>query len=316
MREHDASQPIFNIKAVTERTGIPPVTLRAWERRYSFPEPRRTENGYRLYSEEDVAALKWLKMQTDSGLAIGRAIKLLKTLRVDGQYPVTSAYQAGSGQPASTLPSIEKLNEQLLDRMVALDEAGSGEILRSALSMLPLETVMLDMIEPVMVEIGERWHSSEISVTTEHFATALCKLYLLHALESLHTHDRRGVIVAACAPKEWHELGLIILTILLRMRDWTVLYLGPHISLDRLGETVARLEPKMLLFSATGVQAAEQLSALNHVLTDIPDPKPLIGLGGQAFVQDPTLANRIPGTIITGRADDAVSQISRLLKQT
>ncbi len=49
MREH---KPGFNIKIVSERTGVSVHTLRAWERRYGIPQPRRNvENRYRLYDE-------------------------------------------------------------------------------------------------------------------------------------------------------------------------------------------------------------------------------------------------------------------------
>ncbi|MRR30597.1 MerR family DNA-binding transcriptional regulator, partial [bacterium] len=39
----------YNIKTVSQRTGVQTVTLRAWERRYKILEPTRAENGYRLY---------------------------------------------------------------------------------------------------------------------------------------------------------------------------------------------------------------------------------------------------------------------------
>ena len=46
------------ISDVAERTGIAAGTIRMWEQRYGFPEPERTTAGYRLYSEDDVEALR------------------------------------------------------------------------------------------------------------------------------------------------------------------------------------------------------------------------------------------------------------------
>lgn len=46
-----SDDPKFTIKVVSERTGIKPVTLRAWERRYDLLDPNRLENNYRLYSD-------------------------------------------------------------------------------------------------------------------------------------------------------------------------------------------------------------------------------------------------------------------------
>ena len=69
--------PVFTIKTVVQETGIPPATLRAWERRYGVLSPGRSEGGYRLYSERDIAILRWLKRQVDAGVSISRAVALL-----------------------------------------------------------------------------------------------------------------------------------------------------------------------------------------------------------------------------------------------
>ena len=39
-----SKDPVFTIKAVSERTGVRPVTLRAWERRYELLDPERLDN--------------------------------------------------------------------------------------------------------------------------------------------------------------------------------------------------------------------------------------------------------------------------------
>ena len=45
-----STTPLFNTKAVSQETGVPADTFRAWERRYGVPRPQRTEGGHRLYS--------------------------------------------------------------------------------------------------------------------------------------------------------------------------------------------------------------------------------------------------------------------------
>ena len=41
---------LYPIREVARLTGINPITLRAWERRYNLIEPVRTESGHRLSS--------------------------------------------------------------------------------------------------------------------------------------------------------------------------------------------------------------------------------------------------------------------------
>ncbi|HLF89439.1 MAG TPA: MerR family transcriptional regulator, partial [Anaerolineales bacterium] len=190
--------PIYNIKSVSEQTNIPPVTLRAWERRYGFPEPYRKDTGYRLYSEYDIAALNWLKMQTAGGLSIGQAIKLLNTLIESGEHPLVKGY-AVKEIAEQGFQNSEQVRPALVNALIHLDEQEAHKIIQAAFTMFPLETVLLEIIQPVMVTIGEHWHSGEISVATEHFATQLCRLYLMDALEATTQTTQKGSIVAACA---------------------------------------------------------------------------------------------------------------------
>jgi len=72
--------PLYNTKAVVQQTGIPAPTLRAWERRYTFLSPGRAGNSYRLYSERDIAIIRWLKERVDAGMSISQAIALFRHL--------------------------------------------------------------------------------------------------------------------------------------------------------------------------------------------------------------------------------------------
>ena len=77
MPPEDSDTPLYNTAAVVQRTGVPATTFRAWERRYAYPKPRRDEGGRRLYSEQDMQAIRWLADQTTHGVAISRAVEML-----------------------------------------------------------------------------------------------------------------------------------------------------------------------------------------------------------------------------------------------
>src|SRR5579885_342258 len=79
-REQYSTVPLFNTKAVVRQTGVPAPTLRAWERRYGILSPHRGENDYRLYSERDIAIVRWLRERVESGMTISQAIALLRSL--------------------------------------------------------------------------------------------------------------------------------------------------------------------------------------------------------------------------------------------
>lgn len=72
----------YRIGAVARLTGIPPDTLRVWERRYSVVTPFRSDAGTRLYRADDVGRLALIKRLVDNGDAISHVAKLsLELLR-------------------------------------------------------------------------------------------------------------------------------------------------------------------------------------------------------------------------------------------
>ena len=63
MDSHKAvhNQQTFSISEFASLSGIPAVTLRAWERRYGLLNPTRNQHGHRLYSNEDLQQLQQIK---------------------------------------------------------------------------------------------------------------------------------------------------------------------------------------------------------------------------------------------------------------
>lgn len=70
--------PDYTMGALAERAGIPPDTLRSWERRYGFPRPQRTPTNRRLYSDQDIAAIRWILEERERGQGVHEAIALVK----------------------------------------------------------------------------------------------------------------------------------------------------------------------------------------------------------------------------------------------
>ncbi|MBE0698551.1 MAG: MerR family transcriptional regulator [Anaerolineaceae bacterium] len=303
--------PIYNIKAVSRLVGLLPVTLRAWERRYGLPQPGRGDQGYRLYSDYDVRILGWLKTQIGTGLSIGRAVEYLNELRTNGYDPAAEpVYQARPTLSHPVSPTLDSLAEQLLDALIHFDEPGGLEIMRRAFALHSVDQVLMRVVQPTLVALGEAWHRGEMPIAVEHYATQFCMQHLMSMLAAAAPPSRPGRIVAACAPGEQHQIGLLILVVMLRWRGWDIKYLGPDLPLDRLEEALRPIHPQILMFSANRVETAEKLSNLPKVLDDFPKPHPIIILGGQAFTNMhlpdnmPAIYLQMPPTEIVERIED------------
>ena len=75
----DRPGPTLTIGALAERTGVAVHTLRAWETRFGFPEPRRLDNGHRRYAERDVAQVLDVLARRERGTHLEVAIRQART---------------------------------------------------------------------------------------------------------------------------------------------------------------------------------------------------------------------------------------------
>ena len=258
--------------------GLLPVTLRAWERRYGLPSPQRSGQGYRLYSEHDLQTLRWLKAQIDTGMNIGQAARKLSQLRDSGLDPAAKE----TTQLEKPL-SLENLRFQILQSLYQYNDSAAVDTLRQAFSLYTTERVFSEIIEPSLTEIGESWQQGKLTVATEHYCSQFFEEQLMSVLSVSPLPFRSGAIIACCLPGELHQIGLLMLVVLLRMRGWNVIYLGANISLDRMEEMINTIRPRMLLFSSTLTETSKSINQIPPLLKRISIQTPLVVVGGKGF---------------------------------
>jgi DNA-binding transcriptional MerR regulator len=68
-------EPALSIGDVVAATGVGEATLRAWERRFGFPAPRREPSGHRRYSADEVERIRSVVRERGRGLSLAVAIE-------------------------------------------------------------------------------------------------------------------------------------------------------------------------------------------------------------------------------------------------
>ncbi|RPI24933.1 MAG: MerR family transcriptional regulator [Chloroflexota bacterium] len=280
----------YNLKAVIQETGLNPETLRAWERRYGIPKPKRTPGGHRLYSQRDIQQLKWLLARQESGLSISRAVELWRRLEASGQDPLRAGGAASTAaSPASTL---NEMRQTWIRACLDYDEHEAEQVLAQAFAIASPEIVCIELLQKGLVEIGEQWYQGRASVQQEHFATSLA-MRRLHALSAaVPTPFRSGRILAACPPGELHEFGLLLSAYLLRRSGWEVVYLGANVPLYLLEITIQVAHPVLALACAQTLPSAATLQEMAALLSRQNVP---LAYGGRIFNHVPALQNQIQG---------------------
>lgn len=307
-----SNSPKYTIKDVSIQTGIRPVTLRAWERRYAVLTPSRSDNRYRLYSDRDIAVLRWLKSRTYSGISISAAAEELRKSMAQGKMPeVLPMGPAAQSAKAANPPA--GYARELFRALLRYDEADASDLLREALLVFDLRTFLAEVLTPCLVDIGTAWYRGEIRITTEHFASSFIQGKLLTLLQSYPYHRNAPYIMVGCAPTEMHELGALMIAVLLRSEGLRVEFLGPDIPLEDLVDHARYEKPAMIVLTATTREAALEMKRLKEKLSRL-RPVPVFGYGGSAFNYEPDLLTLVPGVFLGKSLDDATETVKDLLK--
>src|SRR5215213_8623156 len=299
-----STAPVFNTKAVARETGVPADTFRAWERRYGMPRPQRTPGGHRLYSERDIAIIRWLRDRTDEGVNISHAVLLL-TNTLD-----MAAITVPAGNDEAR--ALGQLINEIVQALMHFDSPQADQILSEAFSIYPFEQVLLELVQPAMVDIGERWHRGEINVAIEHFATQFVRRKLAGLLSIFEGSAHRAIVVVGCAPGELHDLGALLSALFLVRRSWHVIYLGPQVPLFDLLETIRSIKPFLVCLSASTMETALELLPVARGLTEA-YPQVHFGYGGRIFNLSPELRNSMPGIFLGQDARELVATAGKLL---
>ena len=324
-----SEEPLYNIGVVSRMTRISMATLRAWERRYDFPESKRTMGGHRLYSEKDIIRLRWVKERVDAGMQTAQAINAMRHQEKTGQAILTEedfretlpgrverfdAIDKGEREEKRTF--FASVQETLLYALLHQNTQQADQLLAEALVVLSPEVVILEIIRPVMNDVGSLWEQEKISIASEHLATNYLRQRLLMWMVSGPPPRAQHSIVLACAPDEWHEGSLLILGALLRRRLWSVVYLGQSVPLADLASFVREVNPSMVVLNAMTEATAESLIEWPKLMPDVVSKgRPVIGFGGRVFVEKPEWRLKISGIYLGNNFEGGISTIEKLLRE-
>lgn len=218
----------LRIGEFARRVQVSPELLRAWERRYGLLKPIRSEGGFRLYTAEDEERVARMKLALDDGLSAAEAARraLAEVRPMDGL--------------------LDDARGRLLAAAHTYDEVAVHAVLDEALAGFALETVLRELILPVLREVGDQWERGELEVGQEHFASHLIRERLL-GLARLWGRGGGPLAILACAPGERHDISLLAFGLLLRSHGWRILYLGADTPLETLGRAVATTNPRRVV---------------------------------------------------------------------
>lgn len=268
---------MYNIKSVAKLLAMPAVTIRAWERRYNVITPTRSESGHRLYSEQDIEDLRWLKVQTEEkGINISQAVKMLDMMRAKREQTVAPKVEVAFDK------SYDGIIEQLYEALISFDAVQAQSLSALGFAMFPFEEMFHQVFVPILTRIGDEWEQGRVTVAQEHFASMFLTQRFYQFMSAFPVNPTLPKVLAFCPQQESHHIGLLLFTLFLRRNGMDVLFLGPNTPEDGVAETIEKQDVKIVAMSLTDRSRVESTAYLIERLIG-KFPKLNFVMGGQAF---------------------------------
>jgi DNA-binding transcriptional MerR regulator len=251
------SESLLPIGELARRTGVNPVTLRAWERRYGLLKPQRTAKGHRLYSIEQVERVEAILAWLQRGASVGQVRELLDK-------PTSSAPQSDwQARQAQLIEAIANLSQRALDQQ-----------LNQAMALYPAITLCEQLLLPLLDSLELRWRN----YFNARLEQVFFHTWLRSKLGARVYHDNQllqgPAVLLAEDSEQAVDPALWLCAWLLSSNGIPVEVLEQPVGGPQLQRAIAALQPRALLLH---LGPRIDSKALQRLLQGIPGPKLLGG---------------------------------------
>jgi DNA-binding transcriptional MerR regulator len=224
----------FRIQAAAELSGVPAATLRAWERRYGVPIPRRSAAAYRLYNADDVELVRRMRVLVEEGVSPAEAARV-----------VLGSMPAVSQDDHLPIDGLEAAQGRLLAATHRWDAAAIDVELMRLSMLLDAQTLFERVVSPVLAEVGSRWERGELSIAQERLVSERLELAVRACLRALERQDG-PLVLLACVDEEQHVLGLLGAALRFAASGARTIVLGAMTPPSAIADAVRSMAPRLI----------------------------------------------------------------------
>ena len=259
------SDDLFPIREVARLTGVNPVTLRAWERRYGLIQPTRTESGHRLYSRIDIDTVHRILDWIERGVAVSKVGRIL-------------ARDALLSEPDAALGAQvewEQWHGQLRHAISAFDDRQLDRLYGQIFSAYPLAVVFQDIFMPLWQALLR--HQGRFGQASEWlFFDNFLRSRTAQRLQMAAAAPLPRVLLAAVAG-ECRELELLVAGLLMSGEKQAVKILGVGQPFDELTLICEKTQPRALVLFSNRAPSSELPLRLKRLALTLDCPLLLAG---------------------------------------
>lgn len=224
----------YSIQQVSDLTELSKQLIRKWEDRYQIIQPERLDNGYRVYTEDEVQILLKLKQSINNGMTIKQAV---------------AHYEANKNTPEEN--PVHYFNKALIQAGTEGNEHKIFHLLEQAHHKFGVEKLISDIIVPFLHKIGELWCEKAWGEYQEAISSQTVRDFLSYTRRHFFIREDAPLVLGSCLPGERHEIPIQILLIHCMLRGYRTLMLGPSPAPTAIQSTIALKKPSIVLLTAS-----------------------------------------------------------------
>lgn len=261
----------YSIQQAAEITGLSKQLIRKWEDRYQIIKPKRLDNGYRVYTEDEIQILKQLVILTNSGLTVKQAIE---------------QFTQNKKSPESS--PIFQFRKALIEAGSRGSEQEILHLLEQAHHKFGVERLIEEIVVPFLHDIGQLWCEKVWGEYQEAISSQTVRDYLSYVRRHFFVSDDAPLVLGSCLPGERHEIPMQILLLQCMLRGYRTIMLGPSPAPTAIQSTIALKKPTIVLLTgSTEITFIENPKSV-HMLEKLAQSQPSIsffigGAGAQKY---------------------------------
>ncbi|MBR7744043.1 B12-binding domain-containing protein [Phycicoccus sp. BSK3Z-2] len=134
-----------------------------------------------------------------------------------------------------TTIDLDDARRRVMEATAALDGSTVRDVLLDTLLVAGVDATVVQVMMPVLKQVGDDWESGRLGVVHEHFVSSAFR-GVLGELRLPVEGDQARTVVLACPPRELHDLPLELFGAMLHARWWRVVSLGANSPMTAIAE--------------------------------------------------------------------------------
>jgi MerR family transcriptional regulator, light-induced transcriptional regulator len=228
---------VYSISDIEKLSGVKAHTIRIWEKRYGIIPHRRTETNIRYYNDEDLQIILNIALLNKKGYKISK-IAALNAEEIK--------------QAVAVFCEVDEMFEDQIDgltlSMLELNEYNFLMILDQHLKNKGLEKTMDEIVYPFLDKLSIMWIAGSVRGVHEAFVTNIIRAKLFVEIDHLRVKPYRKTkkFLVYLPEGEDHELSILFLTYLIKVRGGNVFYLGSNVPYTEVLEAISVYKPEFI----------------------------------------------------------------------